>query len=90
MESSGTYNMGFANLVKNAYTHHPFYEYNKAGAFVTEDPESTTEVIADTYQPGISYWYINHKGNWKEATPSERIEDNLIVTSAEDFAKGPW
>ena len=90
MESSGTYNMGFANLVKNAYTHHPFYEYNKAGAFVTEDPDSTTEVVADTYQSGISYWYRNHKGNWKEAAPSKRIEDNLIVTSAEDFAKGPW
>jgi hypothetical protein len=33
MESSGTYNMGFANLVYNAYTHHPLYDYNVAGAF---------------------------------------------------------
>ena len=90
MESSGTYNMGFANLVKNAYSNHPLYDYNKAHAFVTEDPDSTTEIIADEYQPNTSYWYRNHKGNWKEATPSERIEDNLIVTSAEDFAKGPW
>ena len=89
MESSGTYNMGFANLVNNAYTHHPLYDYNQAGAFVVEDPEQTIEVIATEYTEGMSYWYRNHKGNWKEAAP-ERIEDNLQVASAEDFAKGPW
>jgi len=33
MESSGSYNMGFANLVDNAYTKHPLEDYNKAGAF---------------------------------------------------------
>ena len=26
MESSGTYNMGFANMLKNAYSHHPYYD----------------------------------------------------------------
>ena len=33
MESSGTYNMGFANLVNNAYTHHPYYDYIANHAF---------------------------------------------------------
>jgi hypothetical protein len=33
MESSGTYNMGFANMVKHAYSKHPFDDLNAAGAF---------------------------------------------------------
>ena len=33
MESSGTYNTGFANLVDNAYSKHPLKDYNAAGAF---------------------------------------------------------
>ena len=33
MESSGTYNMGFANMVKNAYSKHPLDDYNNAKAF---------------------------------------------------------
>jgi hypothetical protein len=33
MESSGSYNMGFANLVKNGYSKHPLDDYNSAGAF---------------------------------------------------------
>jgi len=41
MESSGTYNMGFANLVKNGYSKHPLDDYNNAGAFVFEDPAKT-------------------------------------------------
>jgi hypothetical protein len=36
MESSGTYNMGFANLVHNAYSKHPLNDYNKAGAFAKQ------------------------------------------------------
>lgn len=87
MESSGTYNMGFANMVKNAYTHHPLYDYNQAGAFVVEDPENTTESIATTYEAGVVYSYRNHKGNWKLA---DGDGDNLLIASAEDFNKGPW
>ena len=33
MESSGTYNMGFANLVYNAYSKHPLAYYDEKGAF---------------------------------------------------------
>jgi len=33
MESSGSYNMGFANLVKNGYSKHPLDDYNSKGAF---------------------------------------------------------
>ena len=89
MESSGTYNMGFANLVYNAYTHHPLYDYNKAHAFVVEDPTATIEVIATEYDANITYYYRNHKGNWKTAS-SQPESDNLVITSAEDFAKGPY
>lgn len=33
MESSGTYNMGLANLVKEAYSHHPMADYIAKNAF---------------------------------------------------------
>jgi hypothetical protein len=33
MESSGTYNMGLANLIKTAYSKHPLDDYNKTKAF---------------------------------------------------------
>jgi hypothetical protein len=38
MESSGSYNTGFANLVANAYSKHPLQDYVAAGAFSTSDP----------------------------------------------------
>ena len=81
MESSGTYNMGFANLVKNAYTHHPLKDYYDAGAFQKAETEYTQ---ATTYENGTTYWYVNHKGNWKNT-----VDDELKIASAEDFALGP-
>ena len=36
MESSGTYNMGFANLVNNCYSHHPLEDYINSGAINRE------------------------------------------------------
>ena len=52
MESSGTYNMGLANLVYNAYSKHPLEDYLKNNAFImkdtkkTEDKDITDEVKA--------------------------------------------
>lgn len=86
MESSGTYNMGFANMVKNAYSKHPLDDYNDAKAFQVEDPEQTNYILATKHKDGKVYWHKNHKGNWKS---TDGIEDNLNVTNAEDFAKGP-
>lgn len=37
MESSGSYNTGFANLVANAYSKHPLQDYINAGAFTNPD-----------------------------------------------------
>jgi hypothetical protein len=37
MESSGSYNVGFANLVANAYTKHPLEDYVAAGAIQDAD-----------------------------------------------------
>jgi hypothetical protein len=37
MESSGSYNVGFANLVANAYTKHPLEDYVVAGAIYDAD-----------------------------------------------------
>ena len=37
MESSGSYNTGFANLVHNAYSKHPLEDYYNAGAFTNLD-----------------------------------------------------
>ena len=84
MESSGSYNMGFANLVHNAYSKHPLDDYNAAGAFVIEDPSKSSYVIADEFEEGETYFYKNHKGNWKNTK-----DDELKITTAEEFAMGP-
>lgn len=77
MESSGSYNVGFANLVANAYTKHPLDDYMAAGAIQEIDSQEITE--ASTYQEGVQYYYINKKGKPKEAT----------ISSLEDFNKSP-
>ena len=87
MESSGSYNMGFANLVKNGYSKHPLEDYNKAGAFQVEDTENSIIEYKETteFEEGKVYWYKNHKGNWKNTA-----EDELkVVQTAEDFNLGP-
>ena len=84
MESSGTYNMGFANMVKNAYSKHPFDDLNAAGAFNEYDVDQTNYEEATSYKAGTTYYYKNHKGNWKNT-----VEDELQIQSAEDFALGP-
>ena len=86
MESSGSYNMGFANLVKNGYSKHPLDDYNSAGAFQVEDPNKTTIEEATSYKDGEVYWYVNHKGNWKNTDGSD---GDLIVDSPETFAMTP-
>ena len=86
MESSGSYNMGFANLVKNGYSKHPLDDYNSAGAFQVEDPNKTTIEEATSYKEGQVYWYVNHKGNWKNTDGSD---GDLIVDSPETFAMTP-
>ena len=65
MESSGSYNVGFANLVANAYTKHPLEDYMAAGAI--QDQEITE---ASSYQEDVQYYYKNSKGSYKEATLS--------------------
>lgn len=70
MESSGTYNMGFANLVNNAYTHHPLEDYKQKGGL------AKGELVVDTANPidpstieawskKNTYYYYNKKGNLK-------------------------
>jgi len=44
MESSGSYNAGFASLVGTAYSKHPLQDYIKAGAFAGTD-SMVTDVI---------------------------------------------
>ena len=62
MESSGTYNMGFANLVHNAYSKHPLNDYNKAGAFAKEKVEYL--LATGTYDETKTYFKDN-KGKEK-------------------------
>jgi hypothetical protein len=85
MESSGSYNMGFANLVANAYSKHPLKDYNDAGAFCYKIDGKATE--ATSYDPSATYSYLSHKGEWKTADASNK--EGIKVLSAEDFAKGP-
>ena len=47
MESSGTYNMGLANLVHSAYSKHPTDDYNKAGAFTKVSYKISNEPTAN-------------------------------------------
>ena len=86
MESSGSYNMGFANLVKNGYSKHPLDDYNAAGAFQIEDSSKTTIEEATSYKAGKTYWYVNHKGNWKN---TDGTDGDLIIDSPETFAMTP-
>ena len=75
MESSGSYNVGFANLVANAYTKHPLEDYVAAGAIQEVDSQEIAE--ASSYQKDVQYYYKNSKGNYEEAT----------LSSPEDFTK---
>lgn len=89
MESSGSYNMGLANLVNYAYSHHPLQDYNAANAFCEEDPTKSEQKAisndASNYKEGTVYYYYNHKGNLKNTQDDEL----KILSSAEDFALGP-
>lgn len=91
MESSGTYNMGFANLVKNAYTHHPYYDYIKAGAFQSASTDySAIDLNSATYDDNKTYWYKNHKGNFKNTTDDELKTIHDEADPAACFAMGPY
>lgn len=89
MESSGSYNMGLANLVNYTYSHHPLQDYNAANAFSElDETKSKQEAVAnsaDKYKSGTVYYYYNHKGNLKNT----RDDELNILASAEDFALGP-
>ena len=89
MESSGTYNVGFANLVNNAYSKHPLDDYNKAGAFVVIDKDNQiitpVESLKNNYDPDTVYYYYNHKGNLKN-TKDDELKS---LSSADDFILGP-
>lgn len=101
MESSGTYNMGLANLVNTAYTHHPLLDYNSAKAFVKGT--AGKETLMNSYPADGLCWYRNHKGNWKCASTGDAGKDKTLITdvygdvlgdiscaNASDFAKKPW
>lgn len=85
MESSGSYNMGFANLVGNCYSKHPLKDYS-GNAFVVDNSSLVTVTNdASLYDPTVTYSYYNHKGNLKNTA-----EDDLkVLSSAEEFALGP-
>ena len=96
MESSGSYNRGLGNLVHNAYSHHPLWYYNQAGA-LTKQASTYTEVAANAeFDPNENYYYINHKGNWKiakngndEHDAKADNSDGLTVANVVDLRSGP-
>ena len=75
MESSGSYNMGLANLVNYAYSHHPLEDYNGSNAFCqVDETKSEQKAIANevgNYKAGTVYYYYNHKGNLKNTRDGE-------------------
>lgn len=89
MESSGSYNMGLANLVNNAYSHHPIHDYLAHESFVNEKVTKGVEIEETVYDPAKAeaYSYITHKGEWKTANADNK---NLKGPVTEEmFAKGP-
>lgn len=86
MESSGTYNMGLANLVKTAYSKHPLDDYNKTKALcVVEKVTTPIENLESNYNANTVYYYYSHKGDLKNTKDNELNS----LSSAEDFALGP-
>ena len=67
MESSGTYNTGFANLVHNAYSKHPLKDYNDANAF---SKLSGYEKATGSFNEKETY-YADEKGKEKVKLTSE-------------------
>ena len=66
MESSGSYNVGLANLVKNAYSHHPLRDYINYDAIVLKNGSEPEEYDKKApYDASKTYYYKNHKGNIK-------------------------
>ena len=91
MESSGTYNMGLANLVKTAYSKHPLDDYNKVKAFQALDTTKTIEEETTEYKEGVTYWYYSHKDKPKMTNSDDPDDiDNIRITSKEDFNLGPY
>lgn len=82
MESSGTYNMGLANLANYAYSHHPLEDYNNANAFLT-GTVGKGEVIT-AYPSSNEVWYRNHKGNWKICLTGTDTKDAEIKSKYAD------
>lgn len=86
MESSGTYNMGLANLVKTAYSKHPLDDYNKTKALcLVEKVTVPVENSANSFNLETKYWYYNHKGNLRNT----KDDDLKALNNAADFALGP-
>ena len=99
MESSGSYNMGLANLVNTIYSHHPLRDYNGANAFVVGTPGKETHITS--FPANGEVWYRNHKGNWKIAMTGDLAKDAAneakygdvigdITVTASNFADGPF
>ena len=86
MESSGSYNMGFANLVKNGYSKHPLEDYNAVGAFQLADKTLDTYTTASNYKAGTTYYYVDSSNKQVKA---DGKDGRLNVNSAETFAMTP-
>ena len=99
MESSGSYNMGLANLVNTIYSHHPLRDYNGSNALVVGTPGKETYITS--FPANGEVWYRNHKGNWKIAKTGDQLKDDAnfakygdvigdITVTASNFADGPF
>ena len=89
MESSGTYNMGFANLVKNCYSHHPLEDYIKSGA-VNSAPEGK-DLIGDlndyrTSVQGFPVLTFHKKSD--DVTPLYIGRYNMLIDKGSDECYG--
>ena len=82
MESSGTYNTGFANLVDNAYSKHPLKDYNEAGAFSKIGYVKDSAGVFDSSQT----YYEDSKGKTKATVTEESyIPNTYYVTDYQPY-----
>lgn len=86
MESSGSYNTGFANLVDNAYSKHPLADYNAAHAF-TKAIYTKSDA---PFNPDETY-YTDEKGTKPEEKPTASTYTPgtyYTITGYEDYTFG--
>ncbi len=83
MESSGSYNAGFASMVGNAYTQHPLEHYLASGAIDPYKKDEKTFKYVNSSGVTPAEWY-DEEGNFKTQYEDQRV--NLLTSTVNALA----